>query len=216
RGGWTHLEYDQTAPFIDTDVSKAYLLADLGWYPLDDLLFSLAAGTMLDNNLLRGEVEYQTPVRGLSLYVEVMDAENHYDHALFGIRWYFGADKSLQRRHREDDPASAVAPVLAAVGSYGAEYNASRRRFVEGLRGMIPSPTLITWENTGEPYGLVTSWTILPPYDITLIDGSSDNDDYGLFNQLVYAPALPVDQHSSGNSSGCVTIFTSSPPPSLP
>ncbi|MEW6429033.1 MAG: hypothetical protein AB1568_13465, partial [Thermodesulfobacteriota bacterium] len=42
RGGWTHLEYDQTAPFIDTDVSKAYLLADLGWYPLDDLLFSLA------------------------------------------------------------------------------------------------------------------------------------------------------------------------------
>ncbi len=129
RAGWGTIEFDDPAPFIDTDVEKEYLLGDIGYYPLDNLLLSLTAGVLLDNTLIKGEIEYLTPIRGLSLFTEVVDGEHHYDHALFGIRYYFGAEKTLKRHHREDDPASAIAPVLQAVGTYGAEYNEKKRQY---------------------------------------------------------------------------------------
>ena len=46
--------------------------------------------------------------RGYSLFGEVRFGENDYRAAWGGLRIYFGENKSLKRRHREDDPFTVV------------------------------------------------------------------------------------------------------------
>ena len=58
-----------------------------------------------------GRVEYQPALDalpGLSFFADVADGEKSYDHAVAGIRFYFGTNKSLIKRHREDDPANSL------------------------------------------------------------------------------------------------------------
>jgi hypothetical protein len=57
-------------------------------------------------------VEYQTKWtddrRGISLFGEGRWGENDYSAVWAGARFYFGPNKSLIRRHREDDPATDI------------------------------------------------------------------------------------------------------------
>ncbi len=73
--------------------------------------FMLQAGVQhaWDNSIGFVEAEWQPAVDaapGFSVFANVAGADNDYEHALFGVRYYFGADKSLMKRHREDDPAN--------------------------------------------------------------------------------------------------------------
>lgn len=52
--------------------------------------------------------------RGYSLFGEARFGENNYRAAWGGLRVYFGANKSLKRRHREDDPFT-VTPDLDEI-----------------------------------------------------------------------------------------------------
>jgi hypothetical protein len=59
----------------------------------------------------------------LALTAEYARGSHSYDHALFGIRFYFGKNKPLIDRHRQDDPPSLTQRILTGIGLYGAEFN---------------------------------------------------------------------------------------------
>ncbi len=76
------------------------------FYPLEDLMLSAAATTTDDFEVYIFGVEYQTPVPGLCVFATVAAGEDDYDHTLFGVQYYFGgSQKTLIRRHREDNVA---------------------------------------------------------------------------------------------------------------
>lgn len=91
----------------DVDDS-AFGSLDLRWYPVENLMV-VAGGSFADSDQAKAHIgaEYQL-VAGLSAFADFASGESDYDHALFGAKYYFGAEKSLQRRHREDDPSNTV------------------------------------------------------------------------------------------------------------
>ncbi|MGJ8639672.1 MAG: hypothetical protein ACSHYA_09790 [Opitutaceae bacterium] len=131
RAGWASIEYDNLVAFIDTEKDGAFAQVYATAYPLDDLAVTLTGETRFENSYVSLDVEYELPVSGLSLFVSAMAGDHDYDHALFGIRYYFGGDKSLKLRHREDDPQNMVRGIMSGVGTYGAEYNERGRNYFE-------------------------------------------------------------------------------------
>lgn len=130
QAGWSKIHYDTgRVPFINTHTTKFYGDVELGYYPFDDLKIAAGYTYAFDNHLALGLIEYQTPVPGLSLYADVACGEHGYEHALFGIRFYFGKKKRLKLRHREDDPASMMPGILYNMGTYGSEYNRKGREY---------------------------------------------------------------------------------------
>jgi len=78
-------------------------------YLLDDLVLLGYISTSDDLERYALEAEYQTPVNGVSCYASIATGENDYDHAYFGLKIYMGTrNKTLIRRHREDDPLNNV------------------------------------------------------------------------------------------------------------
>lgn len=123
------IKYANTAPFIDTSPTRFVGQVSAGFYPIDDLLVSASYTTAFRDNLVKGDLEYQTPISGLTLTAEAAYGDNGYDHLLFGIRYYFGGKKTLRDRHRQDDPHGLMQQILHGLGLYGAEYNRAGRRY---------------------------------------------------------------------------------------
>ena len=69
--GAATLQYDHSAPFIDTHPTDVYGTADLSYYPVDNVMIQGAYSRLLDNNLYEMLLEYQTPMRGLSCFTEL-------------------------------------------------------------------------------------------------------------------------------------------------
>jgi hypothetical protein len=102
RGG-----FEETA----SDGRGGYGRLDLHWYPIDDL--DLSVGAQIDTHETYGRfgVEYQFGVHalpGLAAFADVAVFGAGVKYGLVGLRYYFGADKSLIRRHREDDPPNVA------------------------------------------------------------------------------------------------------------
>ena len=150
-GGAGSIHYDQAVPFIDTNPTRFIGRLSAGYYPVDNLRVGVSYLTAFKENLVKGEVEYQTPVRGLALTGEVAKGDHGYDHWLLGVRYYFGAKKSLIERHRQDDPPGLMQQVLQGLGLYGAEYNRNANAYVRDHPGSGSS---------GDPYGC-TSTTVI-------------------------------------------------------
>lgn len=129
NAGYSKIKYDFPVPFIETDETKPYAGGSIGFYPIDNLLFEFAYSYVFENHLYQCNIEYQTPIRGLSIFTDLAKGDQDYDQALFGVRYYFGKQKTLKLRHREDDPQNVVNSVLANIGTYGAEYNASAKEY---------------------------------------------------------------------------------------
>jgi len=72
-------------------------------YPMDNLALKIETGIQEDDFRGKGAVEYQI-LNGLTLFAEAQLGSHHYDRWFGGARFYFGDNKSLKRRHREDDP----------------------------------------------------------------------------------------------------------------
>nr|VFJ64958.1 MAG: hypothetical protein BECKDK2373B_GA0170837_11432 [Candidatus Kentron sp. DK] len=91
------------------------------WYSTDN--FFIGAGGSIAGDLSSGWVaaEYMPGIAalpGLSLFADVGAGEEDYSEAMAGIRYYFGAkgsNKSLIRRHREDDPDSLFGASLGGT-----------------------------------------------------------------------------------------------------
>ena len=128
--GVGQINYANPAPFIDTNPTRFVGSVSAGYYPMNNLLVSASYTTAFNDNLIKGNLEYQTPINGLALTAEAALGNNGYDHLLFGIRYYFGGKKSLRDRHRQDDPPGLMPQILHGLGLYGAEFNHKENAYI--------------------------------------------------------------------------------------
>lgn len=129
------ISYDHSAPLIDTNPTRFIGRVSADWYALEELRLGVSCTTAFRNNLVKGEAEYQTPIRGLAVTAEVAVGDHHYDHWLLGVRYYFGGNKSLRDRQRRDDPRGLMPQILHGLGVYGAEYNRKGRAYAAAHPG---------------------------------------------------------------------------------
>jgi hypothetical protein len=61
-GGVGSIDYKYSAPFIDTNPTKFVGRISVDYYALENLRIGAAFVTAFQNNLVRGEIEYQTPI----------------------------------------------------------------------------------------------------------------------------------------------------------
>lgn len=101
------------AEFVDINVSSYdetnfFAFTDLSYYAMDNLELSVGHRYTGEKNALALGVEYQLDQQifssGVALYAEGRIGEDDYQGAWAGVRMYLGDNKSLIRRHREDDP----------------------------------------------------------------------------------------------------------------
>ncbi len=91
------------------DVDGVYAVANVHYYATDDLRLTAGVRRMYDMNMGALGVEYQLGRgflgSGTSLFADARFGDDDYTAIWGGFRMYFGAEeKSLIRRHREDDP----------------------------------------------------------------------------------------------------------------
>lgn len=109
---WQQFTPELQAGYESTGLkSGGFVRADLNWYPLDDL--RLMGGGDFNPNKSYGRlaVEYRPGLNGfpgLAGFAESGISGGRASYALLGIRYYFGPEKSLIRRQREDDPPDLV------------------------------------------------------------------------------------------------------------
>ncbi len=198
QGGIAKIKYDGgSLPFMDTNETKGYAGALAGFYPIENLLMSVEYRYAFDNSLFKGNVEYQTPVDGLSAFAEFARGENDYDHNLFGLRYYFGKRKSLQQRHREDDPENITGTVLHSIGTYGAEMYRNMKKYVRRLPISIGQRLLIRWDDrlfVNDQYSYVEGRSIQYPgsVSVTIFDpGSGSSSGFSSSSGSVSNSATP-------------------------
>jgi hypothetical protein len=160
------ISYATRAPFIDSDPTRFVGQVSANYYPVDDLRVGISGVTAFENSMVKGEVEYQTPVRGLAFTGEIARGEHGYDHWLLGLRYYFDGNKSLIERHRHDDPPSLMPGILQGLGLYGAEFNRKANAFVArhgGSSGGNSSYGVTSYSNYGSNYGVNDNFIIFNP-----------------------------------------------------
>ena len=129
------INYQYSAPFIDTNPSRFVGRVSACYYPIDNLRVGASLTTAFKDNLEKGEIEYQTPINGVALTGEAGWGTDGYKQWLFGLRYYFGGSKSLRDRQRQDDPPGLMPQVLQSIGVYGAEYNKKGSAYVASQSG---------------------------------------------------------------------------------
>lgn len=120
--GYSMIDYKTGASFIDTDRTAPFGTVYVGIYPLPDLLVRPSYTRKLNNNYYGVELEYTLCASNLALTAEGTRGDRGYEAAQIGLRYYFGGQKSLKARHREDDPSNLVPGNLTSVRVYQAEY----------------------------------------------------------------------------------------------
>jgi hypothetical protein len=101
--------------------SNGFGAVDFNWYPNDE--FMVQAGVSVADSDDRkghigGEYMFQPNLAG---FADLAIGNQDYEHALAGVRYYFGAMKPLQQKHREDDPANnLLTGTIQALNSFRA------------------------------------------------------------------------------------------------
>lgn len=117
------------AEFIDIDVASydetnLFAFTDLSYYAMDNLELSVGHRFTGEKNALALGVEYQLDQQvfssGIALFAEGRIGEDDYKGAWAGVRMYLGDNKSLIRRHREDDPTDWAEDNLFGIVVNGA------------------------------------------------------------------------------------------------
>ena len=87
----------------------------LTYYAISNL--AISASFSQHDNLDRQEleIEYLIPNTSISIIANASDGQSDYDHARIGVRYYFGTQKELIRRHREDDPRSPLGDMIPSI-----------------------------------------------------------------------------------------------------
>jgi hypothetical protein len=96
------------------DAGSSALLASGGFYfgrltvyPVPDLALTVGGGAFAGAALGNGRIEYQPDFvarRNVSFFVDGNVGDNAFYRVTSGVRLYIGPEKTLIRRHREDDP----------------------------------------------------------------------------------------------------------------
>lgn len=92
----------------DEDQTEFFAFSDLSYYATDNLKLSVGHRYTAERHGGALGAEYQLDQTlfssGVSLFAEGRLGEDDYQAAWGGIRFYLGEEKTLIRRHREDDP----------------------------------------------------------------------------------------------------------------
>jgi hypothetical protein len=92
---------------------SAYAGIGTQYYLTHNVMISALANSSDDLERYAFGLEAQTPFKGVSWFASLATGERDYDHAFFGLRFYFsGERKSLIDRHREDDPINGLWDVV--------------------------------------------------------------------------------------------------------
>jgi hypothetical protein len=89
--------------------SGGYFAPRLTVYPMADLALSIQGSSAAGQREARGGLEYQpesASLHNMALFINGSIGDNAAYRVTVGFRFYFGPDKTLIRRHREDDPGS--------------------------------------------------------------------------------------------------------------
>lgn len=86
----------------------------------ENMMLALGSGYIDSQSIYSIDGEYLTSLNGLSLFATGAVGSDGYDYVLGGVRYYFGSEKSLMLRHRNDDPfnylfssfSSTIAPTF--------------------------------------------------------------------------------------------------------
>ncbi len=93
--------------FVEPD-DGFFAFSDISYYLDENLELSVGHRYTNERNALALGAEYQLSQTvfssGVSLFAEGRIGEDDYNAVWGGVRFYLGDDKSLMRRHREDDP----------------------------------------------------------------------------------------------------------------
>jgi len=93
--------------------SQVFAIADLAYYATPDLRFSVGYQRLHDIDMATIGTEWQLPtsfIGGTSLFAEGRIGKDDFVSVWTGLRVYLGAEnKTLIRRHREDDPRNWLA-----------------------------------------------------------------------------------------------------------
>ena len=87
----------------------------LAYYPTDDLKLTVGSELNPDRNLGLFETEYMpgfSAVPAAALYARAAVTGQGVEYGIAGVRFYFGQNKSLIKRHREDDPPDLMTSSL--------------------------------------------------------------------------------------------------------
>lgn len=101
----------------DDEDNELFAFANLAYYPHDDLKVYVGYRRTLTNDAAAAGFELLTRQpspfgQGMSLFAEGQVGDDNHSTVWAGLRFYFGEpDKSLIRRHREDDPVNLF-PIL--------------------------------------------------------------------------------------------------------
>jgi opacity protein-like surface antigen len=99
-GGYLNLDQDHGG-----SEDTGFVIADAALYLTDDFRVSVGGKIVDDYEGVRAGFEYQFDESPMSLYAKAEYGDDDYFTVLGGLKFYFGGEqKSLIRRHREDDP----------------------------------------------------------------------------------------------------------------
>ena len=120
-----NISFEATGGYLNADVAgirsdKFFAIADLAFYATDD--FRLTVGASSIAGFASGHIgaEYMISDVGLplSLTADARVGQDNYIQGTVGVKIYFGGpDKSLIRRHREDDPRNRSIDIFNAAGN---------------------------------------------------------------------------------------------------
>jgi hypothetical protein len=127
-GGYMHLD----VAGVQSD--KLFAIGDIALYATDDLRFAVGASTIADFKSAHVGAEWQLQDMPISLTANARIGDDNFKEATVGLKFYFGGDnKSLIRRHREDDPRNRTLDIFDAAGS----------AFKPPLNPCLPPKTLV-------------------------------------------------------------------------
>lgn len=103
-GGYLNIDPDD-----GDNEDSGFVIADAAFYISDDFRVSIGGKIVDDYEGLRAGFEYQFDESPLSIYTNAEYGDDDYLRVVGGLKFYFGGEeKSLIRRHREDDPHEKV------------------------------------------------------------------------------------------------------------
>ena len=104
---------------IGATMSTGFYAGSATIYPIPDLALSIGAGSEFNRANGSASLEFQPDLfaqHNVAFFVNGEMAEHSTYSVTAGIRFYFGPDKPLIRRHREDDPPDiGTAAVLSEI-----------------------------------------------------------------------------------------------------
>ena len=97
--------------YSNTAFNGGFAMGHLTYYPVPDLALTLSGGVVVNSGFGRATLEYQPEFNGrrsMSFFANGVAGDGASYGATAGVRFYFGPEKTLIRRHREDDPTAFV------------------------------------------------------------------------------------------------------------